>query len=76
MNTVTLMRHPNFAAAEKSGLLIAAARLAHRFRRHLKARSDRQLLESMPDYILADIGISRGGIKRAVTYGRMHDGRR
>ncbi len=76
MNTVTLTRYPNLAPAQQNGLLAAAMLIARRIRRTLKARSDRQLLYSMPDHILADIGISRSGIERAVTYGRLYDGRR
>ena len=76
MNTVTLTRHPHFAPAEQNRLFFAAMVMARRIRRHLKVRSDRRLLQSMPDYMLADIGISRGGIDRAVQHGRQYDGRR
>lgn len=76
MNTVTLMRYPHFAPAEHNRLLFAAMVIARRIRRRMKVRSDRKLLQSMPDHMLADIGISRGGIDRAVVSGRLYDGRR
>jgi uncharacterized protein YjiS (DUF1127 family) len=50
--------------------------MARRIRRHLKVRSDRRLLQSMPDHMLADIGMTRGAINRAVGHGRLYDGRR
>jgi uncharacterized protein YjiS (DUF1127 family) len=44
--------------------------MARRIRRRLKVRADRRALQSMPDYILADIGICRGEIDSATEYGR------
>ena len=76
MNTVTLTRCPQFAPAEHSRLVFAAMLIARRIRRNLRVRSDRRLLRSMPDYILADLGLSRSGIDRAVAHGRLYDGRR
>ena len=76
MNTVTLMRYPHFAPAEHSRLLFAAMLVVRRIRRHLRVGADRRLLQSMPDSMLADIGLSRSGIDRAVQYGRLNDGRR
>jgi uncharacterized protein YjiS (DUF1127 family) len=76
VNTVTLTRYPQHTPTGQNSLLVATMSVARRIRRHIQARSDRKLLQSMPDYILADIGVSRGGIDRAVTYGRLHDGRR
>ena len=75
MNTVTLMRTSQFAPAEHSRLLFAAMMVARRIRRRLKVRSDRRLLQSLPDHMLADLGISRSGIARAIEFGRFHDGR-
>ena len=41
--------------------------------RRLRIRSDRRQLESMPDYLLHDLGITRGEIDRVTNFGR--DGR-
>ena len=51
-------------------LIFAAVVFARRLRRRLKIREDRRLLQAMPDYLLADIGISRGQIEAATEYGR------
>lgn len=46
------------------------ALIARRVTRYLRIRRDRRLLQAMPDYLLADIGISRSEIDRATRYGR------
>ena len=38
--------------------------------RRLRIRSDRRQLESMPDYLLHDLGITRGDIERVTKFGR------
>ena len=51
-------------------LIFAAVVFARRLRRRLKVREDQRLLQAMPDYLLADIGISRGQIEAATEFGR------
>ena len=64
MDMVALTRHPSFVPAEQNGLVSAGMFIARRIRSGIKARSDRRFLQSMPDRILADIGISRSGIDK------------
>jgi uncharacterized protein YjiS (DUF1127 family) len=63
------LRLPNAIMASHP-LTFAAVVFARRLRRRLKVREDRRLLQAMPDYLLADIGISRGEIESATEYGR------
>lgn len=62
MSTVTLSRHPLAAPVERSLLWLIGVVIARRLRRRMRIRSDRALLRSMPDYLLADIGIARSDI--------------
>ena len=69
MTTLALSdRHPEQTAA--SGMMAGILHLAGRLARRRMIRSDRQLLQAMPDYLLADIGITRGDIARVVEHGR------
>jgi len=62
-------RHPQAAhfAAEATSML---GLVLNRVARWMKVRADRRLLASMPDYLLSDIGISRGSIDHATVHGR------
>jgi len=62
-------RLPN-AILASNPLTFAAVVLTRRVRRWLKIREDRRLLQALPDYLLSDIGISRGEIEAATQYGR------
>ena len=44
------------------------------FERHMRMRRDRRRLNEMPDYLLADMGISRGEIDHMVSQGRRSRG--
>src|SRR5688500_10523799 len=57
-------------AAASNPLIFAALVVVRRISRRLKVRADRRALQTMPDYLLADIGISRSEIDSATEYGR------
>jgi uncharacterized protein YjiS (DUF1127 family) len=48
-----------------------AVDIARAIRRWMKIRRDRRLLQAMPDYLLSDIGLSRGEIDYATERGRI-----
>ena len=62
-------RLPN-AILASNPLTFAVVVMARRVGRWLKIREDRRLLQAMPDYLLSDIGVSRGEIEAATRYGR------
>src|SRR5687767_14972439 len=62
-------RLPN-AIMASNPFIFAAVLFARRVSRRLKIREDRRALQAMPDYLLSDIGISRGEIEGATEYGR------
>ena len=62
------------ALSEWSGRAIAANPLvfsaylvARRLRRRLRASADRRSLQAMPDYLLADIGLSRREVEHRLA---------
>jgi uncharacterized protein YjiS (DUF1127 family) len=61
-------RHPEQTA--ESGVMAALVHVARNVMRRRMIRNDRQLLQAMPDHLLADIGITRGDIARVTEYGR------
>jgi uncharacterized protein YjiS (DUF1127 family) len=63
------LRSPN-AIMASNPITFAAVIFARRVGRWLKIREDRRALQAMPDYLLSDIGISRGEIEAATQYGR------
>ena len=54
----------------QSRALAVAVNVAAYVMRWRKMRADRQLLQSLPDSLLSDIGISRGAIDHATRHGR------
>jgi len=70
VSTIALSRRQPDAAQGWIPVINAASWAARQIARRLKIRSDRRLLQSMPDYLLADIGITRGEIETAVEFGR------
>lgn len=73
MTTLALTRRH---AREDQGIGQLFAMLAatpSRIARWRTIRSDRRLLQSMPDSLLSDIGISRGAIDHATAFGRSVD---
>ncbi len=68
MTTIALERG-SAAATDWSPLRVSRALLAGISRR-LTRWQDRRRLEALPDYLLADIGISRSDIERATEFGR------
>jgi len=74
------MSHPgspalpsSFPAPASAGRRSAAAAALSALSRANRRRRDGQLLLSLPDYLLKDIGISRGEIEDAVTRGARRD---
>ena len=68
--TTFALSHRRFGADVASHPFLFAAVLVRHLRRRLRVRNDRQRLQAMPDYLLADIGISRSQIESALTAGR------
>jgi uncharacterized protein YjiS (DUF1127 family) len=68
--TTFALSHRRFGADVASHPFLFAAVLVRYLRRRLRVRNDRQRLQAMPDYLLADIGISRTEIESALTTGR------
>ena len=69
MSTLALS-HRRIGADVASHPFLFATVLIRHLRRRLRVRNDRQRLQAMPDYLLADIGISRSDIDNALTVGR------
>ena len=69
MTTLAQTRRLPIAAPSRSlgALAVAVYRYVYRWQ---KMRADRALLQSMPDSLLADIGIGRSLIDRATAFGR------
>jgi uncharacterized protein YjiS (DUF1127 family) len=70
VSTATLSHDGFERSAGPSRLRLFAVLLARRVMRRLKIRSDRSLLQAMPDHMLKDIGIDRSEIERALNEGR------
>jgi uncharacterized protein YjiS (DUF1127 family) len=69
VSTATLSHDSFERSARPSRLRLFAVLIARRVMRRLKIRSDRTLLQAMPDYMLKDIGIDRSEIERALNQG-------
>lgn len=74
MSTFALSRHhPSRHIADPPTVLVLGILVWRRLRRRMRVRRDQQLLQAMPDYLLADIGLSRDEIHSAVSGGRPQD---
>ena len=65
--------HRWFGADVASHPLLFATVVIRQLRRRLRVRNDRKRLQAMPDYLLADIGISRSEIGSATEFGRLRN---
>lgn len=72
MTTLAFSRGWSRTAAASHPILFAALVVTRRVRRHFRVRRDQRRLQAMPDYLLADLGISRGQIEAATALGRDH----
>ena len=72
MTTLAFSRGWSSTAVASNPILFAALVAVRRIRRRMKIRADRRALQAMPDYLLADIGISRSQIDEATASGRVH----
>ena len=63
--------HRSFGADVASHPLLFATVVMRQLRRRLRVNKDRKTLQAMPDYLLADIGISRSEIDNATEFGRV-----
>jgi len=70
MTTITMPRSRGFAAVSRPGALAVLRGLYARIARYYRIRRDRQVLQSMPDYRLSDLVISRSEIEAATEFGR------
>ena len=64
LNTISFKAHTDGAAANRRG----RAGLTARIRQYLRVRRDTRKLEELPDYLLEDIGLTRGDISSARQY--------
>ena len=72
MNTLA-PSHRWVGADVASHPFLFATVLVRHIRRRLRVRKDRKTLQAMPDYLLADIGISRSEIHNATEFGRIRN---
>lgn len=63
--------HRFMGADVASHPLLFATVLMRQLRRRMRVRNDRKALQALPDYLLADIGISRSEIGSATEFGRI-----
>jgi uncharacterized protein YjiS (DUF1127 family) len=70
VTTLAFSRGWSRTAADTNPILFVAIVVWRRVRRQMRIRNDRRVLQSMPDHMLADIGIGRGEIPYATTFGR------
>jgi uncharacterized protein YjiS (DUF1127 family) len=70
VSTATLSHDRFERSVGPSRLRLFAVLVARRIIRRFKLRSDRELLQAMPDHMLKDIGIARSEIERALNHGR------
>ncbi len=71
MSTLTLPRRWSVAAAGSNGIPDAASMVFRRMERRVRIWQDQRRLQALPDYLLDDIGISRGEIPTATEFGRI-----
>ncbi len=74
MTTITLPRSGGLSEAGLSSTLALARALYAAIARSYRIRQDRRALQSMPDHLLSDIGISRSKIEAATEFGRSRGG--
>ena len=60
----------NRSTAETASVIFAALVVLRRLRRALKRRKARQRIGPLPDYLLADIGLTRRDVETATIWGR------
>ncbi len=72
MTTFAFSRGWSSTAVVSNPILFAALVAVRRIRRRMRIRADRRALQAMPDYLLADIGISRSQIEDARATGSLH----
>ncbi len=65
MSTLALPRRWSVAAAGSNGIPDAASMVFRRMERRVRIWQDQRRLQALPDYLLDDIGISRGEIASA-----------
>ena len=70
MTTITLSPSAGASGAGLAGLFATVGRMGRVALRRHKIRQDRRVLQSMPDYLLHDLGISRSEIEPAIEFGR------
>lgn len=76
MTTTTMTRSGGpFGTGLSSSMLAAASALIAAMARFYRTRQGRRMLQSMPNYLLHDLGISRSEIDVVTEFGRARGGR-
>jgi uncharacterized protein YjiS (DUF1127 family) len=70
MTTITMPRAGGLSETGLSSMVAAASTAFAAIVRAFRIRRDRHLLQSMPDYLLRDIGIRRSEINAVTEFGR------
>ena len=70
MSTPALSRHPSRPMTGLSAVLALVNPIAARLRRQLQVGKDRRVLQALPDYVLADMGLEK------IEFRSTADGRR
>ena len=70
MSTPALSRHPSRPTTGLSAVLGLVNLIASRLRRQLQVGKDRRVLQALPDYVLADMGLEK------IEFRSTADGRR
>ena len=71
MSTLALPRRWSVAAAGSHSIVDAIGLFARRVERRVRIWNDQRRLQTLPDYLLDDIGISRGEIPSVTEFGRV-----
>lgn len=70
MSTVALSRSPSRTVSLVKGTLALGYPVWHRLLRRVKAGRDERVLQTLPDHVLADIGLSKVEIMQGSHGGR------
>jgi hypothetical protein len=70
VSTPALSRHPSRTTTGLSAVLALVNLIAARLRRQLQVGKDRRVLQALPDYVLADMGLEK------IEFRSTADGRR
>ena len=70
MSTLAQLRNPSRSSAALNGVVALGILIWRRLRRRMRVGKDRRVLQTLPDYVLADMGLEKLEFRSAA------DGRR